>query len=171
MTDRFKYLKPFLLFSLVAILLTACKVYTLRDVSIPAEVKTIKILYFDNKARFINPQLSPRLTDQFTQKVTNLTKLTKTNNDDAHWIVAGTITGYNVSTASISGQTSVTNRLTVTVHIVFTDTVNNKTREEDISRDFDFSANLSLNQAEATLTDRIVRNLSDEIFNRIFSNW
>lgn len=171
MIDRSRIFKLLSIFSCIVVLFTACHVYTFRDVSIPAEVKTIKILYFDNKARYINPQLSPRLTDQFTQKVTNLTKLTKTNNDDAHWIVAGTITGYNVSTASISGQASVTNRLTVTVHIVFTDTVNNKTREEDISRDFDFSANLSLNQAEATLTDRIVRNLSDEIFNRIFSNW
>jgi hypothetical protein len=171
MTDRFKYLKPLSLFVVLAIVLTACKVYTFRDVSVGPEIKTIKILYFENKARFINQQLSPRLTDQFTQKVTNLTKLTKTNNDDAHWIIAGTITGYNVSTASISGQTSVTNRLTVTVHIVFTDTVNNKTREEDISRDFDFSSTLSLTQAEATLTDRIVRNLSDEIFNRVFSNW
>ena len=171
MIDRSRIFKLLSIFTFIIVFFSACHVYTFRDVSIPAEVKTIKILYFDNKARYINPQLSPRLTDQFTQKVTNLTKLTKTNNDDAHWIVAGTITGYNVSTASISGQASVTNRLTVTVHIVFTDTVNNKTREEDVSRDFDFSANLSLNQAEATLTDRIVRNLSDEIFNRIFSNW
>jgi len=168
MIDRSRIFKLLSIFTFIIVFFSACHVYTFRDVSIPAEVKTIKILYFDNKARYINPQLSPRLTDQFTQKVTNLTKLTKTNNDDAHWIVAGTITGYNVSTASISGQASVTNRLTVTVHIVFTDTVNNKTREEDVSRDFDFSANLSLNQAEATLTDRIVRNLSDEIFNRIF---
>ena len=166
MINRSKYFGFFLLL-LIAVAAPSCGKYTLRDVSIPAEVKTIKIFYFENKARYVNPQLSPRLTDQFQQKVTNLTKLTRTNNDDAHWLVAGTITGYNVSTASISGQASVTNRLTVTVHIVFTDTMNNKTREEDISRDFDFSANLSLNQAEATLTDRIVRNLS---FNPVFFN-
>ena len=34
---------------------------------------------------------------------------------------------------------------------------------------FDFSANLSLSQAEAQLMEDIVRNISDDIFNQIFS--
>jgi hypothetical protein len=36
---------------------------------------------------------------------------------------------------------------------------------------FDFDANVSLSQAEAGLTADIVKNLTDDIFNKIFSNW
>jgi hypothetical protein len=153
-------------------MLPACGVYTFKDVSIDYnKIKTIKIGYIENKARYNNPQLSPKLTDQFTQKVSSYTKLTRTTNDDAHYQVQGYISTYNVSTSGISAQRAATNRLTVGVHIVFKDIVNDKTNEFDVSRDFDFDASLTLQEAEGRLLDEIVKNLADEIFNRIFSNW
>lgn len=161
----------FLILSSFIIILPSCGVYTLRDVSIPPEVKTIKIGLIQNEARYINPQLSPRLTDALQQKISNLTKLTRTNSDDAHYQIEGKINNYNVSTSGISNNQAATNRLTAGVHIKFTNTLANKTEEYDISRDFDFSASLTLQQAEGQLLDQIVRNLTDEIFNRIFSNW
>lgn len=150
---------------------SACKIYSFKNATIPPEVKTVKIGFFDNKARYVNPQLSPRLTDKVQQKITNQTRLTRTNSDDAHYQINGSITDYSVSTSGISGQRVSNNRLTVMVHIVFKNTLTNKTEEYDVSRSFEFSANLSLTQAEATLTDEIVRSLTDDIFNRIFSNW
>jgi hypothetical protein len=36
---------------------------------------------------------------------------------------------------------------------------------------FDFPANLTLQAAEARLLDEIVRNMTDEIFNQVFSGW
>lgn len=151
--------------------LTSCGVYTLRDVSIPPEVKTVKIGFIENKARYINPQLSPRLTDALQQKITNLTKLTRTNSDDAHYQISGWINTYNVSTSGISNSQAATNRLTAGVHIIFINTLENKTDEFDVSRDFDFAASLTLEQAQGQLLDQIIKNLTDEIFNRIFSNW
>jgi len=47
----------------------------------------------------------------------------------------------------------------------------NDVKEADVSLSFDFNANQSLQQAEASLLDEMVRQLSDEIFNRIFSDW
>jgi hypothetical protein len=136
-----------------------------------SKIKTIKINYFDNRARYVNPQLSPRLTDQFQQKISNQTKLTRVTSDDANYIVSGYVNNYNVSTSAISSQTAATNRLTVGVHLILNNTVDNKTQEFDISRDFDFSASLTITQAEGQLMDDIVKNLSDEMFNRIFSAW
>lgn len=168
--------KPFrrstLLISSIALLLfSSCHVYSFKDVSIPPEVKTVKIGFIENKARYVNPQISPRLTDRLQQKITGQTRLTRTNSDDAHYQISGYISDYSVSTAGISNQQVATNRLTVGVHITFRNTLANKTEEFDVSRNFDFSANLSLNQAEGALAEDIIRNLSDEIFNRIFSNW
>ncbi|MCA6439758.1 MAG: LPS assembly lipoprotein LptE [Sediminibacterium sp.] len=153
--------------------LTACKVnYSLRNAIIPAEVKTVKIGFIENRARYINPQLSPKLTDKLLVKITNQTKLTRTNSDDAHYVINGTITNYDPSqTVGVSAQQASTNRLTVTVHIILKKNLENKVEEFDVSRSFDFSANLTLQQAEGQLLDEVVRNITDEIFNHIFSNW
>lgn len=155
----------------VVMLASACKVYSFRDVSIDPRVKTIRIGLFENRARYVNPQLSPRLTDAFQQKVNRQTKLTRTNNEDADYFVSGYITQYDFTTAGVSAQQAAINRLTVGVHIILRNNLDNKTEEYDVSRNFDFPANLSVPQAEAQLLDDIIRNTSDEIFNRIFSNW
>ncbi|MCM5528180.1 LPS assembly lipoprotein LptE [Parasegetibacter sp. NRK P23] len=150
-------------------LLPGC--YTFKDVSIPPEIKTVKVNYLENKARYINPTLSPQLTDRLRQKIVNQTRLIQTNNDDAHYVISGQITGYDVITTGVSQQQASVNRLNVTFHLELRDNVNNKDTESDISRSFDFSANLSLSQAEAQLREDILKNLTDEIFNKIFSNW
>jgi hypothetical protein len=170
-TSYFAFRTSHLVLLTCLIFLTSCGVYSFKDVSIPPEVKTIKIGFIENKARYVNPQLSPRLTDRLQQKISNQTRLTRTNSDDAHYQVSGYISQYDVTTAGISNQQAAINRLTVGVHITFRNTLENKTQEFDISRNFDFSANLSLQQAEGTLSEEILRNTTDEIFNRLFSNW
>lgn len=151
--------------------LTACGIYTFRDVSIPPEVKTIKINFIENKARYVDPQLSPMLTDALTQKISNQTRLTRTTSDDAHYQISGYISNYTVSTSGISGQQTNLNRLTVGAHIIFKNTLTDKTQEIDVSRDFDFPGSYTLQQAQAQLQSDIIKNMTDEIFNRIFSNW
>lgn len=154
-------------------LINSCGVYSFRDVSIDySKIKTIKIGFIDNRARYINPQFSPRLTDNLQQKIANQTKLTRTNNDDAHLQLSGTITGYDPTvTVGVSSNQSAINRLVVTVHIVVKKTLENKTEEFDVTRNFDYSASKTLQQAEAELLGDIVKNITDEIFNKLFSNW
>lgn len=150
----------------------SCGVYSFKDVSIDyTKIKTIKIGFIENRARIVNPQLSPQLTDKVQQKIVNQTKLTRTNNDDAHLQISGYISDYSVSTTGITAQQAASNRLSVSVHITLKNTVENKTTEFDVTRNFDFSANLSLEQAQASLQEEMLRNLTDEIFNKIFSNW
>jgi len=157
---------------LISIALTSCGVYSFKDAIIPENVKTIKIGFVENKARYVNPQLAPQLTDKLLQKIISQTKLTRTNSDDAHYQIYATITNYDPSqTVGVSAQQASTNRLTVTVHVLLKKTLDNKEQEFDITRNFDFSANLTLNQAEGQLMSDILRNITDDIFNQIFSNW
>jgi hypothetical protein len=160
-----------LLFAPLFLFMQSCSVYSFKDVSIPPEVKTIKIGFIENKARYVNPQLSSRLTDRLQQKIVNQTRLTRTNNDDAHFQVSGYISNDVITTSGISNQSAATNRLSISVHITFINTLANKTDEFDVTRNFDFAATLSRPQAEQALQDEIVRTLTDEIFNHIFSNW
>jgi len=149
----------------------SCGVYTMKDVSIPAEIKTVKLNFIENKARYVNPQLSPQLTDKLQQKIVSQTRLQRVTTDDADWVISGKITDYSISTSGISNQQVSTNRLTVSATIELKDNVNQKTQDYSASRSFEFPATQTIQQAEATLGTEIIRGLSEEIFNRIFSNW
>jgi hypothetical protein len=161
----------FIIAALVAITFMGCH-YTLKDVSIPKYVKTIRVNYIDNKARYVNPQLSPQLTDKLRQKINNQTNRTLVQGDNADYDISGFISDYSFSAAGISNKQTSTTRLSITVHIKVLDRNDDKKNiEADVNRTFDFDANISIPQAEAQLNESILRNLTDEIFNRIFSSW
>ncbi|MBC7937433.1 MAG: hypothetical protein H7Y86_18970 [Rhizobacter sp.] len=149
-----------------------CK-YGFKDVApIPADVKSFRVNYLENKAQYVNTQLSPQLTERLKQKIIGTTRLRQTNNDDAHYDISGFISQYYATTIAISNNTSSGNRLNVGFHLVFRNTLDDtKNFEADLNRTFDFPASQSLADAERTLNEEIVKNLVDEIFNKIFSNW
>ncbi len=151
---------------------STCK-YSFKDTSpIPQEVKTFRVNYLENRAQYVNTQLSPQLTEKLKQKIISTTRLRQTNDDDAHYDISGFVTQYFTSTISISGSNASGNRLTVSFHLVFRNTLDEKKNfETDLTRTFDFPATQSLTQAEASLNNDIVKNIVDEIFNKIFSNW
>ena len=148
-----------------------CKVYTFKDVSIPPEIKTVKVNFIENKARYINPQLSPRLTENLQLKIVSQTRLTRTNESSADWVISGYITGYEISTSGIANQQASTNRLNVTVQITLQDNVAQKKQDFSIVKTFEFPATATLQQAESILGEQLVRGISEEIFNRVFANW
>ena len=163
----------FLLIFLVMSLLAGCGVYKFNQVSIPADIKTVRVQYIENKARYQNNQLSPQLTDRLRQKIVSQTRLTQVTGDNADYDISGFISQYDVTTSAISDQQVSNNRLTVSVDLTLYDrkTPGVEPRKISASRSFDFSATLTLQQAEQRLNDEIIRNLTDEIFNKIFSDW
>lgn len=149
-----------------------CK-YSFKDTSpIPQEVKTFRVNYLENKAQYVNTQLSPQLTEKLKQKIINTTRLRQTNDEDAHYDISGFVSQYYTSTISITGKNSSGNRLTVGFHLVFRNTLDEKKNfETDLSTNIDFDAAKSLSEAEVAGNDEIVKNIVDAIFNKIFSNW
>src|ERR1700733_11458905 len=168
-----------LIFLLISAGLSSCKVYSFKDVSIPAEVKSLHIAYIENRAPLVNPQLAPQLNDALRQKINNqASRLAQIQGTDADYDVNGWVSGYNYSTSGISGQVASSNRLRVTVHLVFKNHLDPTGKkvppadfEADVTRNFDFSASTSITDAEQQLLPTIVSNLTDEIFNKLFSNW
>ncbi len=176
---RIKFLSFIVFLFSVSVALSSCKIYSFKDVSIPSQVKSIHIAYIENRARLINPQLAPQLNDKLRQKINQqASKLAQRETSDADYDVSGTITDYNYTTSGISQQQASSNRLNVTVHLVFKNhldptgkTVAPADFEADVTRNFDFAATLSIQDAEAQLLPTIVSNMTDEIFNKLFSNW
>lgn len=162
----------------LAIVLPGCGIYSFspKGKIMDPDIKTVNVHLIENQAQYVNPQLLPNLTDRVKQKITRQTKLTQTNTDNADLDIRGAITEYSTITTGVSsanGQSQASvNRLTVAVRITITNQLKNEDpKDYTISRSFDFPATQSLNQAEAQLLDEMIRNLSDEIFNRIFSDW
>ncbi|MEI9810668.1 MAG: LptE family protein [Bacteroidota bacterium] len=149
----------------------SCNIYKFNEASVPDSIKIVKVNFIENRATYINPQLSPQLTDKLRQKIVSQTRLKQTNGDNADWEINGTITDYGFSTSGISNQQTSTNRINVTVHIIKNDLKGGKTEEYDVTRNFDFPATQTLQQAEAGLLTEMIRGITDDIFNRLFSNW
>ena len=157
----------------------SCKIYSFKDTSIPAEVKTIHLAYIENRARLVNPALAPALNDALRQKINNqASRLSQIPGNDADYDITAWVSDYNYSTSGISGQTASSNRLSVTVHIVFKNNLDPTGKkvppanfEADVTRNFDFSAQTTITDAEAQLLPTITSNMTDEIFNKLFSNW
>ena len=154
--------------------LTSCG-YRFQDITIPDTIKTVKIGFIENRATYVNPQFSPALTDRLKQKIVNQTRLAQTNSEEqADWIIDGEVTEYYQTTTGITSangrsQTSI-NRLNVTVKITRRSN-GEEPKEFSVTRQFDFNANQSLQVAEARLMDEMIKNLTDEIFNSLFSGW
>ena len=158
---------------------SSCKIYSFKDVSIPAEVKSIHIAYLENRARLVNPQLAPQLNDKLRQKITSqASKLTQIQTSDADYDVSGYVSEYNYSTSGIANQQASSNRLNVTVHIIFKNHLDPTGRkvapadfEADVTRNFDFPATQTIQDFETGQIATVVTNVTDEIFNKLFSNW
>jgi len=150
----------------------SCK-YSFKDSApLPPEVKTFRVNQLGNQAPYVDAQLAPQLTESLKQKIISNTRLRQTNDDDAHYDISGYVSNYAVSTTGISGASAAQNRLTVTFHVIFKNSLDNtQNMEADVSSNFDYSSSLSLNDAAASLNTQIISNMVDQIYNKIFSNW
>jgi|GEM_PF-85501 len=66
-----------------------CK-YSFKDTSpIPPEIKSFRVNFLENKARYVNTQLSPQLTEKLKDKIRGNTRLRQVNEDSAHYDISG----------------------------------------------------------------------------------
>src|SRR5258705_7504638 len=171
-TKKISFISLSCLLVAITFVVNSCHVrYGFRDVSIPPEITTVKVSLIENRAGSVNVQLSPQLTDSLRQKIVSQTRLKQTNGDNADWEITGTITDYSFSTAGISNQQTTTNRINVSVKMTRNDQKSGKTKDYNVTRNFDFPSSQSLQQAESSLLSDMIRGLADDIFNQLFSDW
>ena len=156
----------------IAVLFSGCKVsYSFSGASTQG-LKTFSIQYFQNRAPVVQPGLSQALTDGLIDKCkaqTNLKYITSPG--DANF--EGEISDYNTRPQAVAADAqAATNRFTISVRIKYTNAVNPELNfEQTFSRYEDYSSNLDLSAVEKDLSDKIVENLVEDIFNQAFVNW
>jgi len=162
----------FLVVALLIPILHSCGVYSFTGASVPAEAKTISVLYFPNKATMVQPMLSKSITEALQDKFRSESSLsiTQRNGDLA---VEGEITGYDTQPIAIQGnQTAALNRLTVTVNVRFRNRFDEKANfESSFSRYRDYSSSKSLPSAEQELLPGMIEELIQDIYNKCVVNW
>jgi hypothetical protein len=162
----------FLVVALLVPILHSCGVYTFTGASVPAEAKTISVLYFPNKATMVQPMLSKSITEALQDKFRSESSLsiTQRNGDLA---VEGEITGYDTQPIAIQGnQTAALNRLTITVNVRFRNRFDEKANfESSFSRYRDYSSSKSLSSAESELLPGMIEELIQDIYNKCVVNW
>ncbi len=162
-----------LLFAVTLLALGGCTGgYSFTGASIPAEAKTISITQFPNYATTVNPQLSQKLYDGLQQMFSSQTSLNVTS-DDGDLQITGEITDYSTRASSIGSDDNVaTNRFTITIKVSFTNRFDSKADfEQTFSRFKDYAASRDFSSVEQSLTDEIVTELCEDIFNKSVVNW
>lgn len=157
--------------------LWGCKAYKFVDVSIPPDVKSISIAPIENRAGYVNTQLSPRLTDRLRQKMISQTKLRLITSGEADWEFSAEITDYSFSTAGVGAGTggrtvqASQSRLTIGIKITVYSNLEQKSKDYTVTRTYDFPATQTIQQVEQSRAEEMTKDLTDDMFNRIFSNW
>jgi hypothetical protein len=149
-----------------------CK-YSFKDTSpIPTEIKNFRVQQVVNKADYVNPTFAVQLTEAIRVKVLSNTRLKQTNEEDADYDISAYLTQYAVTTVGITNGQEGQNRLAATLHLVFKNSKDSKKDfETDLTRNQDFPASQSLSQAEQRIVGLLIKDLTDDVFNKIFSNW
>lgn len=160
----------------LTLLLVSCGVkYGFTGGSIPKDMKTYTVLYFENLAPMVYTTLSQNFTEGLKERIRTQSTLSQVNSDgDA--IFEGTITGYSITPASVgagNNDRAQNSRLTITVKVKYTNKLD-QTGESDFEESFsqfkEFPGS-DVTAYEANLNAEIIKMLTEDIYNRAFANW
>ncbi len=166
-------LKIFIFIISLATVFFSCRGgYSFTGADISADIKTITIKYFQNRATLVQPNLSNIFTETLKDKFNSQTNFEQVNYD-GDLIFEGEIINYAVSANAFTGnETAALNRLTISVKVKFTNTKEPfKSFETNFTRYADFESSLSLSAVEDDLMRQICDELVTDIFNRAVANW
>jgi hypothetical protein len=158
---------------LIIFSLEGCKIsYSFSGASIPAQVKTMSIQYFLNRANLVQPGLSQLLSESLIDKCKAQTSLNMIK-EGGDVTFEGEITDYNTVPLTVSAEAAAAmNRFTISVKVRFKNNIDpTLSYEQTFSRYQDYDSKLDLSQVEKQLSEKIVELLVEDIFNQAFVNW
>ena len=160
---------------LVLLLALACfseSCYTLNGVSISPDTNTFYVEQFDVTALEAPQEIGQLFSEQLKRRINNDSRLVLTDTDpDVDF--SGAISRFSVTPeAPNPDRFSSLNRLTIAVTVTF---VNTKTPANNYTQTFEdfetFAAEVNLLDVQEELIAIIYERITENAFNRAFSNW
>ncbi len=166
-------IKRIVLSVLIVFLYAGCSVrMTLSGASIDENLKTFSVQYFNNRAAIINPLLSQKMTELLKERIMSESRLTLVAGvGDVDF--SGEITGYSIRPMAIrEDAVSAQTRLTIRIKVRYQNRKDpQKNWESSFSAYQDFASERNITAVEAELTTLIIDQLTENIFNKTFSDW
>jgi len=161
------------IFVLLIGMLQACKVsYSFSGASI-GNLETVSVQYFADRSNLAPPNLPQFVTDELKDMIQRQTSLTMINGlAEANF--EGEIRTYDgMRPVAISGDDVASlNRFTISVKVKYTNSLDPDLNfEETFSQYQDYDSKRSFQDVESELTEDIIKQIIEDIFNRAFVNW
>jgi hypothetical protein len=162
-------------FCLVLIFPSCTYKLSLGGTSIPPNMKTIRVDFFENNAALVVNTLSQTFTEALKDRIRTTSSLNIVRGE-ADATMSGTITDYNISPVSIQATNNNVapiagaSQLTITINVKYTSDLDKKDNfEQSFSKSEQFTGDIASHQA--TLIADITKQLTEDIFNKAFANW
>ena len=141
--------------------------------SMPEEWKSFSVEMVENNAPNCPLSYGPVLTEILKDGIQNNTRLTLNTNKEGEIVLTGLISGYNVSPIAIQQNDNATkNRLTIRVQFeLFINSPEAQNVKFVSTRFADFDSNVNLATVESLLIDDINSQISQDVINKLLSNW
>lgn len=167
-----KSISKYSLVLLLLIMQQSCGTYSFSGTSIPPEVETFSVGFFENLASINSPLLSQTFTEKLKQKFVSETNLSIVETE-GDFKFTGDITNYDIAPVSAqSTDNAQLNRLTITIRVKLESAKNPKSSFEQTFNNFqDFDAKENFNSVENDLIDEITDMLVQQVFNKAAINW
>ena len=137
-----------------------------------SKVQSISIKDFPNMAPLVYPPLAQQFTDQLRDKYIRQTRL-QVLRENGTMDLEGEITNYELMPLAVrEDMYAAQTRLTITIRVRFT---NQATPEDDFEQNFsayqEFDSSNMLQTVEGELSDLIIKELIDQIYNATVAKW
>ena len=149
---------------------------SLNGASIPANMKTIRIDFFENNAALVVNTLSQQFTESLKDRIRSTTRLSIVRGDAADAVISGNITGYTIAPVSIQATNNNVapiagaSALTITVNVKYVNDLDKKAGfEQSFSKSENFTGDIA--QHEQSLIADLNKQIIEDIFNRAFAQW
>jgi hypothetical protein len=147
--------------------------YKLNGASIPLEMKTVSVQFFENNSTLVVPYLSQDFTEELKRRIRDQSRLS-VERADGDGNFEGRISDYSIRPVAIQGnERAGLSRLSITVNVKYTNQLKpEQSFEQSFTRFQDLDLNAGpLQTQERNLIPIINKQLSEDIFNRAFANW
>jgi len=147
--------------------------YSLSGVSIPENIKTYQVDFFQNQAAFVEPGIERTFTLNLQDLILNQSSLDLVNKN-GDYIYQGEITRFFIAPMTATADnTASQNRVTIEVNLRFTNTKDDEgSFEKKFSFFYDYDANTPL-QGDAldTALEIIFDQITQDIFAETLAQW
>lgn len=163
-----------LIFIVLCCVLASC--YSFKGTTISPDVKTFYVANFRNNAPNAPAEIGQLFSERLREKVLQESRLAYSEGDISVEF-DGSITSFRVSSVAPSSDAdgqigSSLNRLQISVNVEY---LNNVTEDESFTQSFsffqDFDSSESLADLQDGLIEEIFNQVTEDVFNRAFSNW